>query len=179
MSKIKLNNVRLSFPSLFQKATFEGKETKFEATLLLDKDAHAESIAEIQAAIKVAIKEKLGGAKVGADKLCMKDGADSDYEGYDNAWSLKAANAKRPLVIDRDKTPLAEDDNRPYSGCYVNAIIELWAQNNAYGKRINANLLAVQFYKDGQPFGDGGASASTNDFDAFDDDIDEDDDIFG
>jgi hypothetical protein len=77
MSKIKLNNVRLSFPSLFQKATFEGKETKFEGTLLLDKKQHAESIAEIQAAIKVAIKEKLGGAKVGADKLCMKDGDES------------------------------------------------------------------------------------------------------
>jgi hypothetical protein len=176
MSKIKLNNVRLSFPSLFQKATFEGKETKFEATLLLDKKQHAETIAEIQEAIKVAIKEKLGGAKVGADKLCMKDGDDSDYEGYAGTMSLKAANAKRPLVIDRDKTPLAESDNRPYSGCYVNAIIELWAQNNAYGKRINANLLAVQFYKDGQPFGDAGANASVNDFDAFDD---ESDDIFG
>ena len=177
MSKIKLNNVRLSFPSLFQKATFEGKETKFEATLLLDKKQHAETITEIQAAIKLAIKEKLAGAKVGADKLCMKDGDDSDYEGYAGTMSLKAANAKRPLVIDRDKTPLAESDNRPYSGCYVNAIIELWAQNNAYGKRINANLLAVQFYKDGQPFGDAGANASVNDFDAFDDESD--DDIFG
>jgi hypothetical protein len=177
MSKIKLNNVRLSFPSLFQKATFEGKETKFEATLLLDKKQHAETITEIQAAIKLAIKEKLAGAKVGADKLCMKDGDDSDYEGYAGTMSLKAANAKRPLVIDRDKTPLAESDNRPYSGCYVNCIIELWAQNNAYGKRINANLLAVQFYKDGQPFGDAGANASVNDFDAFDDESD--DDIFG
>jgi hypothetical protein len=177
MSKIKLNNVRLSFPSLFQKATFEGKETKFEATLLLDKKQHAETITEIQAAIKLAIKEKLAGAKVGADKLCMKDGDDSDYEGYAGTMSLKAANAKRPLVIDRDKTPLAESDNRPYSGCYVNAIIELWAQNNAYGKRINANLLAVQFYKDGQPFGDAGANASVNDFDAFDDESDN--DIFG
>ena len=176
MSKIKLNNVRLSFPSLFQKATFEGKETKFEATLLLDKKQHAETITEIQAAIKLAIKEKLAGAKVGADKLCMKDGDESDYEGYAGTMSLKAANAKRPLVIDRDKTPLAESDNRPYSGCYVNCIIELWAQNNAYGKRINANLLAVQFYKDGQPFGDAGANASVNDFDAFDD---ESDDIFG
>jgi hypothetical protein len=73
--------------------------------------------------------------------------------------------------------PAGRVDNRPYSGCYVNCIIELWAQNNAYGKRINANLLAVQFYKDGQPFGDAGANASVNDFDAFDDESD--DDIFG
>ena len=34
-----------------------------------------------------------------------------------------------------------------------------------------------EFYKDGQPFGDAGANASVNDFDAFDDESD--DDIFG
>mgnify|MGYP001230954780 CR=1 FL=1 len=55
---------------------------------------------------------------------------------------------------------------------YVNANIELWAQNNAYGKRINATLLVVQFSKDGEPFGEGGSSASVNDFDSVDDDED-------
>jgi hypothetical protein len=39
---------------------------------------------------------------------------------------------------------------------------------------VNANLLAVQFAKDGEPFGEGGASVSVDDFDV----IDEDDDIF-
>ena len=34
MPKIKLNNVRLSFPSLFRKAVFEVNETKYEATFL-------------------------------------------------------------------------------------------------------------------------------------------------
>jgi len=178
MAKISLKNVRLSFPSLFQKATFEGTETKYEATLLLDKDQHADVIKAIQAEMKSGIKEKLDGSKLGADKLCLKDGEDSDYDGYANTWSLKAANTKRPLVIDRDKSPLTEDDNRIYSGCYVNASVELWYQKNAYGKRVNANLLGVQFYKDGEAFGEGGSTASKDDFDAFDDD-DADDDIFG
>lgn len=172
MAKIKLQNVRLSFPSLFRKAVFNGEETKFEATFLLDKEAHADTIKEIKAAISEKLKTDLKGAKLPADKICLKDGDEIDYEGYDGCMSIKASNNKRPLVIDNDKTPLSEDDNRVYAGCYVNAVIELWAQNNNYGKRINANLLGVQFYKDGEPFGDGGVSASVDDFDAFEDDDD-------
>ena len=38
MAKIKLQGVRLSFPSLFLKAVFQGEETKYDATLLLDKE---------------------------------------------------------------------------------------------------------------------------------------------
>jgi hypothetical protein len=167
--KINLKNVRLSFPSLFQKATFNGEATKFEATLLLNKDSQADAIKAIKAAINSKIKDDLKGAKLGADKICFKDGDEIDYDGYAGHMSIKASNAKRPMVIDRDKSPLTEDDGRPYAGCYVNAVIELWAQNNGYGKRINASLLGVQFFKDGETFGDG-VSASVDDFDAFGDD---------
>ena len=55
MAKIKLQGVRLSFPSLFRKAVFQGEETKYEATLLLDKEKHADTIAEINEAIKKGI----------------------------------------------------------------------------------------------------------------------------
>jgi len=168
MSKIMLPNVRLSFPSLFHKAVFDGKETKFEATFLIDKNEQADKIKEIKAAIDAAIKENLKGAKLPADKLCMKDGDGIEYAGYAGHMSLKASSQKRPIVLNRDKTPLTEDDNKLYAGCYVNAIIELWAQNNQFGKRINANLLGVQFFKDGEPFADG-VTASASDFEAFKD----------
>lgn len=167
MAKIKLSNVRLSFPSLFRKAVFSGEETKFEATFLLDKNDQADKIAEIDAAIKALIKDALKGAKLPPDKICLRDGEDVDYAGYAGHMSIKASNSKRPMVLDRDRSPLAEDDNRIYAGCYVNAIIELWAQNNQWGKRINANLLGVQFFKDGEPFSDG-TSATADDFEAFD-----------
>jgi hypothetical protein len=167
MAKIKLSNVRLSFPSLFRKAVFSGEETKFEATFLLDKIAQADKIAEIDAAIKHLIKDGLKGAKLPADKICLRDGDDVEYAGYAGHMSIKASSSKRPMVLDRDRSPLAEDDNRLYAGCHVNAIIELWAQNNQWGKRINANLLGVQFFKDGEPFSDG-VTASADDFDAFD-----------
>jgi hypothetical protein len=161
-------NVRLSFPSLFHKAVFDGKETKFEATFLIDKNEQADKIKEIKAAIDAAIKEGLKGAKLPADKLCMKDGDGIEYAGYAGCMSLKASSQKRPIVLNRDKTPLTEEDNKLYAGCYVNAIIELWAQNNQFGKRINANLLGVQFFKDGEPFADG-VTASASDFEAFKD----------
>jgi len=168
--KIKLNNVRLSFPSIFYKAKYGGEETKYEATFLLDKDTHAEKIEEINEAIKSMIKTELKVQKLGAEKICFKDGDEIGYDGYDNTMSFKASSSKRPLAFDRDKTPLTDDDNRLYAGCYVNAIVELWAQNHpTYGKRINANLHGVQFWKDGKPFGSG-ASVSADDFDAFDDD---------
>jgi co-chaperonin GroES (HSP10) len=172
MAKIKLQNVRLSFASLFKKATFGGEETKFEGTFLIDKDEQADTIAEINTAIAAMLKEKK--AKLSPDRICLKDGDEIDYDGYAGHMSIKASNAKRPIVIDRDKSPLVEDDGKPYSGCYVNAVLELWFQDNTWGKRVNANLLAVQFAKDGEPFGEGGASVSIDDFDV----IDEDDDIF-
>lgn len=169
--KIKLQNVRLSFPSIFRKAVFSGEETKFEATFLINKDTQADLVKELQAAIDEKLKTDLKGAKLPSDKICLKDGDQIDYDGYAGHFSIKASNNKRPLVIDRDKTPLSEDDNRLYAGAYVHAIIELWAQNNAFGKRINANLLGVQFARDGEPFGDG-VNVSVDDFDAFGDEAD-------
>ena len=67
--------------------------------------------------------------------------------------------------------PLTEDDNKLYPGCYVNVVITLWAQNNKFGKRINANLLAVQFVKDGNPFGEARVDVGSI-FDDIEDDSD-------
>jgi len=164
MSKIKLNNVRLSFPSLFRKAVFGGDETKYEGTFLLDKKTHAEVIKEIQAGIKAINADKHKGKSLAADKVCLKDGDTIDYDGYAGNMSIKASSTKRPMVIGTDRSPLTEDDGKPYAGCYVNAVVELWGQKNQFGERVNANLLAVQFAKDGEPFGDG-VTASVDDFD--------------
>jgi len=164
MSKIKLKNVRLSFPSLYRKAVFGGEETKFEGTFLLDKTTHADAIKLIEASIKAINAERHKGKTLAADKVCLKDGDTIEYDGYAGNMSIKASSPKRPLVIDTYSAPLTEDDGKTYAGCYVNAMVELWGQKNQYGERVNANLLAVQFAKDGTPFGDG-VSASVDDFD--------------
>jgi len=162
---MQLKNVRLSFPSIYQKATFNGEEGKFEATFLISKSDEA-----TKEMLDKAIADALSEAKVKVpkDKWCLKDGDDSDYDGYEDHWSFKAANSKRPTVIDRDKTPLVEEDGKPYAGCYVNAIVDIWVQNNSWGKRVNANLYGIQFLKDGDAFGSGGTADVTDDFDDLD-----------
>lgn len=169
--KISLKDVRLAFPALFEAKTVNGEGAPaFSAAFILTPD-HP-SIKELQAAI-----EKVGEAKWGAkwpavkkgmeaqDKTALHNGdSKADYEGYEGNFFVSARNKTRPVVIDRDKTPLVEADGKPYAGCYVNASIELWAQDNNYGKRINASLRGVQFLKDGEAFAGGGV-ASDDEFD--------------
>ena len=165
MSKIKIASARLSFPSLFQTAQFSGEDTgKYEATFILDKVEHAETIKGIQAQIDHLLKTELKG-KLPSDKIALKDGDESGRPEFEGKMTIKASTKRRPLVINRDKSPITADDNVIYAGCYVHAIISLWAQSNGFGKRINASLDGVQFARDGEPFGDGGISA--NEFDAF------------
>lgn len=172
-TKIHLKNVRLSFPSLFRRAQFTpGEDGKYEATFLFSKKDK-----KLKAKLDKAIKEKIAesGIKVPKDKRCLKDGDEVEYNGYEKTWSIKASQSRRPTVIDRDRTPVTEGDNVIYAGCYVNAIIDLWIQNNSFGKRVNANLYGVQFVKDGEAFGMGPVDV-TDDFDDLSDDDDDDED---
>lgn len=173
--KIKLQNVRLSFPSLFQHAAFGGESTgKYEATFVLDKKEHKDAIEQIKAGM-LSLQKDVIKAKVASDKLCLKDGDESGRPEFEGCFTIKASTKKRPLVIDRDKSPITEDDNKVYAGCYVNAVITLWGQNNSWGKRVNAQLDGVQFARDGEPFGEGGITV--DEFDAFADAA-ADDDMF-
>jgi hypothetical protein len=169
--RVQLKNVRLSFPSIFKRNVFEGVEGKYEATFLIPK-SDKKTKAKLDKLIDAAIAEAK--VKVPSDKRCLRDGDDSEYDGYEGNWSLKAASGRRPTVINRDKTPVTEDDEIIYAGCYVNAIIDVWIQDNQWGKRVNANLYGIQFVKDGEPFGLGSVDV-TDDFEDFDDEDDEDD----
>ena len=172
MSKIKMQAVRICWPNLFSTALFGGEDTgKYDSTFILDKKDHAETIKEIEQAIALITKEKWKGKSLSEDRICLKDGDDTDREEYQNAYTIKAATKQKPLVIDRDKRPLSEDDNVIYAGCYVNAIVTLWAQNNQFGKRINASLEGVQFVRDGEPLGGGGVDV--DEFDVFEQETDE------
>ena len=168
--KIKLKNVRLSFPSLFQTEQFGEQDTgKYAATFILDKDDNATEIKQIQDEINRLMKEELK-SKLPDDKVALKDGDEMARPEYEGKMTIKGSTKKRPLVIDRDKTPLTDGDDKPYAGCYVNGIISLWPQNNKYGKRVNASLEGVQFSEHGESFTTGGVSV--DEFDDFDDEDD-------
>lgn len=155
---VTLNTVRLSYPNLFKATAFQkDQEPKFSAAFLLNKKTDAKQIATFQAAMKSVAEEKWGVGKVPKGvKLCLRDGKEKeDTDGYGpDIMFFSAASAKRIPVVGRDLTPLTEQDGKPYAGCYVNVVVRLWAQDNDFGKRVNAQLRTVQFVKDGEAFGD-------------------------
>ncbi|CAB4163644.1 Protein of unknown function DUF2815 [uncultured Caudovirales phage] len=169
--KIRIQNVRLAFPNLFN-ATKVGDDDKpaFSASFLLPKD-HPQ-IAEINAAIDQVAKDKWGAkadaqlkAMRAADKTALHNGdLKAQYSGFEGMLYISARNPVRPTTLNRDKSPVTESDGIIYAGCYVNAVLEIWAQDNKYGKRVNATLSGVQFNRDGDAFTGGGA-ASEDDFD--------------
>lgn len=168
--KVQLKNVRLSFPDLFEPRAFKaGDEPKYKATLLIAKDDPQVEV--IEKAILATATEKWGakaasvikGIRGNPNKFNFQDGDTKDYDGYAGNMALSASSKSRPLVIDRDKTPLGAADGRPYAGCYVNASLELFGYDNS-GNGISATLKGVQFVRDGDAFG-GGAPASPDDFD--------------
>lgn len=169
--QVKLKNVRITFPHLFVAAVVQdGDKPSFSSNFLIEKDDP--QVKAINAAIDAAAKEKWG-VKADAmvaqlrkqDRVCLHDGdMKATMDGYAGRLYISARNSIKPTVVDADKTPLTQQDGKPYSGCYVNVVLDIYAQDNKFGKRVNASLGGVQFFRDGEAFA-GGRAASEDDFD--------------
>lgn len=183
-----LNMVRLSFPKLWKpEASIEGGTPKFGASFLMDPDSDTgkANIKKLEAAIKAAATktwaEKADKVRkaLDSDRSGLRDGDSATngegdvYSGYENMQFVSASNRKRPQVLNRDKTPLTEEDGVIYGGCYVDAVVSVWATSDKKlgGNGIFCTLELVRFRKDGEPFG-----AAPIDADDYLDDLDDDED---
>ena len=148
-----VKNARCSFPNLYREDIKEdGQKFSRGITVLLDPKEHATEIKEITAKINAICKEKPKIKAVVAKKphlICLKDG---DRDEYGDVKMVKASNGGKILVMHKDKSRATEDDDPIYSGCRVNAKLDIWGQDNQYGKRINAKVIAVQFAGDDASF---------------------------
>lgn len=161
--KIALKNVRLAFPSLFvPTASEDGKQKKYKATLIIDpanpvNDEISKALNEVA---KLKWKDKAGTvlAKLRDERrLCFSrlqktNKSGEVYDGFEGKHWLSASSDIQPGIFDVDRSKLTQEDGKPYAGCYVNANVELWAQDNKHGMRINATLRGVQFLRDGDAF---------------------------
>jgi hypothetical protein len=167
-NQIHLKNVRLAFPQLFEAKQVNGEgKPAFSATFLIAADdPQVDAINEM---IDKVATEKWGakaktvlGALRGKDAVALHNGdLKAQYEGFEGNYFVSARSYAKVLVVDRDRTQLAQSDGRPYGGCYVDASVEIWAQDNQWGKRVNATLRWVQFRRDGDAFA-GGAPATAD-----------------
>ena len=177
---IYLSNARLSFPTLVEpKASVANGPLKYSADLIVDQatmatimqkvgEVAAEKWKEHAAAVLQLIqgdrKQRCyGNGNERIDKKTFKP-----YLGYEGMYYCSANNDDRPQMIALDGKPVDPSNTmaslalarKLYGGCYVNAAIDLWAQDNKHGRAIRAKLIAVQFLKDGEAFGEGAADVS-------------------
>jgi hypothetical protein len=174
--RIMLRNVRLSFAQgLFEASTIPGADAgakpKYNCGLLLAPD-HPQ-IKEIRTKTIAVAREKWAAKADGIlkglekqDRLALHDGdVKPNYSGYPgNLFLSPSTTDSTPPFLGRTVDgQVVEMDPKTaarsiYSGCYVDASIELWAQDNQYGQRVNAQLRGVMFVRDGDAFGAGGAA---------------------
>lgn len=152
---IRILNVRLSYPHLFRAwaKNPEKEKAKFSGKFLMPNDTHTAERKLLQEHIKKLMLEAFKG-KIPTSAVFLRNGDETGKEEAENTWVVSASEDTKPDVIHRDpKIKIGESDDIVYAGCWVNVLIKPWIQSNVHGKRINANLLAVQFVRDGTRFG--------------------------
>lgn len=182
--KVMLRNVRLSYEHIFTPSAFDDKSTaKYSAVFIIPKD-HPDLPAIKKALVEAGAEKypEFSGKGWPRGFTCALKDADTDTNDlgetltehnpeYAGCYILRADSTRRPLVIDRKKAAVTEEDGIIYSGCYVNASIA--ADAYEYGKvkkGVKCYLNGVQFVKDGERFG----GDAYDDFDALDGEDDDD-----
>jgi hypothetical protein len=179
--KMMLSGVRCSFLVLAEPEDYQGnKKYRWSATALFPKDGPIHKA--VLAAMLATAEEKwpkgaqkiLDAALADSKGSCLLDGKFKDYDGYEGQMALTAHRYQdkgRPLVLDKDKSPIYRADNNLYegkggilySGAIVNMQVEFWAQDNANGKALRATLVGIQKVRDADAFG-GGTAPKADDF---------------
>jgi hypothetical protein len=179
-----LSNARLSFPQLVEPRASTlnpSAPKKYSADFILapNDPAFAQFYAEVQklAADKWGATAAQVLQMIQADRKlrCFGSGAEkvnkktfTPYSGYEGGVYISANKDQMPQMIQADGSPVDAGNTlayqalarKLYGGCYVNAAINPWLQDNAAGRGVRCDLVAIQFAKDGEPFGEAAADAS-------------------
>lgn len=185
---VNLKNVRIAFCQSIWKGQAEdyqgNKNFRHSATFLVepgsgnDKALQAAILESAKATWPKKAQAMVDSLKPQTNKYPYHSGDLKDYDGFQGMMALGAHRKQsdgQPLIIDRDKTPLTAADGRIYAGCYVNAIVEIYAQEGQ-NAGIRCGLKGIQFVRDGDSFG-GATKAKDDDFEDLGVDAEEEEDL--
>lgn len=168
---VRIDGVVCSYPHLDKPWKKNEKDReKYSVTGLAPKETHGEVKALLVEVINSLLaSNKMG--KIGAEHKFVRNGDTEDgplKPETENMWIIKASeNPDRPPKVRDQLTKLQTPDQIAkliYPGCIINMLIRPWAQNNEHGKKINSNIIGVQFVRDGTRIGE----AAIDDDDAWD-----------
>lgn len=179
--RLVIQEARLAFAeALFEKKSVNGGDPQFGCSLIIPPNSPAIAVltAEEDRLAAIAWKDKATAMMqmIRANNAqALKPGAlKMKFDGFQGNYFVSTNAKVRPTIVDRNGAPLTPSDGKPYAGCYVLAHISLWTQDNEWGQKINANLLGLQFLRDGDAFSGGPAPSAADDFanlDAGDDEV--------
>lgn len=168
--RILVKNVRIRFANIFEPTLQPGaKEPKYSLKAIIEPDS--ENVALIENAMAAVAKEKWKEKAESVEKMFVRTGRKPDvcfvrepytskdgvvWDGFEGKYYLSASSdmQSRPKIVDQNpKIDLIKSDGKPYDGCYVNLSLEIWPQQNDFGRGVRAQLKGVQFVKHGDAFG--------------------------
>ena len=174
--KLTIKNVRIAFPAVFSPQSVGDGEPAYGAKFIVPPD-HPQ-IADIRKAVESVSKTQWNEKAASVLKLLQADKKvawveapylnknGEAYDGFEDMFCLSSRSAKtKPSAFDNANRPITEADGLIYSGAYVDANVEFYAQDNKWGRRVNCGLRGVRFAGHGESFG-GGAPASADEFGA-------------
>ena len=177
MDPIYIQHARLSFPHLTQAhQSGPNSAAKFSADLLLPvSDTQVSTLEQAGLAIAAEISPQNPQQVItlarqdrqlrsfGPGELKVKADTGQPYDGYVGHFFVSASNQIMPQMVRADGKPIDPANQMEaqavartmYGGCYVNAAIKPWPQNNTNGRAVRWELVAIQFAADGEAFGSG------------------------
>lgn len=174
-TKVKITGVRLFFNDLHRAVEYEKGDgrPRYSAVfgvLKTDKPQVAllEAGFKAEAGAKWGAKadKTLASLRGNANKFCLTDGDAKNWEGAEGCFVLSAHRKEKdgkPVLLDQQKNEIETDNGILYSGCYVNATVEIWAQAGE-NAGMRCGLLGIQKFKDGDSFS-GASKSNADDFD--------------
>ena len=176
-TQIRIKNVTLSFPAIAEPKAFGENTPAYGAKFAIKPGSEQQKVIEA-AMLKVAKEEwkdegesilnrLIEDGKVAFVKKVYRKKTGEVYAGFEGMHYLSTRNAKtQPTVYDRRNEEVlgkSAIEQQAHSGAVVTASLDVWAQDNKWGRRINCSLRGIMLTGEGENFS-GSTPASPNDF---------------
>jgi len=182
---------RVSFPHVIHpQEADEGKKPRYGISMLFDEGT---DLAPLKKIVHAAMVEKFGADKAKWPKGLnspFRDQGEKEYEGYVAGNKFcNATSTQKPGLVDHNVDPII-DESEFYAGCYAQATVNAFyygdKPEHKGNKGVAFGLNNVQKLADGEPLGGRvkpsdefePVAAEDADGEVFDDEGDDDDDIF-
>lgn len=176
---IMLKNLPMAFPALAEPQSFGEGEPAYGAKFPIKPNSEHQKLLEDAMLAEATELWKDKGANVLS--MLVEDGKTAftkkvyrskktgePYQGFEGAHYLSTRNAKtQPTVYNEYGDPLTSKgdiERQAFSGAVVHASVEVWAQDNKWGRRLNCTLRGIMLTGEGENVGGGSAPAQADEF---------------